>query len=217
MQVHLGSLKCTGKVGIYPSDIEQEEKWALENRLNLIEENVGQTLNQTKSFESELENLNSDMNSSEKRMNETLVDYMNFVIHSPSLPRGYKKVKSDFGMVVYKLYTDYKKRPEALKKCTSDASFLHFPQPSNSEENLFYYDLVYPSAIHDKGYSKYTGAMWLDISKANSWSNWAKNAMSVSKDRPYTTMIFKSGERDKNWNRAWSEAQYMFLCTAVFK
>jgi len=32
MQVQLGSLKCSGKVGIYPTDIEKEEKLALEKK-----------------------------------------------------------------------------------------------------------------------------------------------------------------------------------------
>ena len=40
MQVNLGSLKCTGKVGIYPSDVELEEKRALEKRLNVLNETL---------------------------------------------------------------------------------------------------------------------------------------------------------------------------------
>ena len=178
MQVHLGSLKCTGKVGTYPSDIEQEQKRALEKRLNIL--------------------------------NETLTT----AISIPSLPSGYKKVKTDFGMVVYKLYTSPKHRPEALKTCTSDASFLHFPQPSNSEENLFYYDLVYQSATHNS-YTLNTAAIWLDISKAGSWSNWAKTAPSVS-ENPYPTMMFKTGERERNWYRGKMIYNYYFVCTAVF-
>ena len=119
MQVQLGALKCSGKTGIYPSEIEQEEKRALEKRLNIL--------------------------------NETLIEHMKTTTTTtmPSLPSGYTKIKSDFGMVFYKLYKDYKIRSEALSKCTSDASFLHFPQPSNKQENLFYYDLIYPSAEHD--------------------------------------------------------------------
>ena len=178
MQAHLGPLKCTGKIGIYPSDIELEEKRALEKRLNSL--------------------------------NETLMEYI-----ISSLPSDYKKVNTDFGVVVYKLYKSSKNRHEALKICTDDASFLHFPQPSNSEENLFYYDLVYPSARHDS-YTHDQAAIWLDISKAGSWSNWAKNAPSVS-GNPYTTMIFKTGEREKNWNRVHATNVYYFVCTAVFK
>ena len=184
MQVHLGSLKCTGKVGIYPFDVEQEQKRALEERLNIL--------------------------------NETLIDHISFVKHIPTLPSGYKKVKTDFGIVVYKLYTEWKNHPEALKTCTDDASFLHFPQPSNSKENLFYYDLVYPSTGHDS-YDSYTySAIWLDISKAGSWSNWAITAPSES-GRPYATMMFKTGEREKNWYRVPTDYRFYFVCTAVFK
>ena len=179
MQVQLGSLKCSGKKGIYPSEIEQEEKRALEKRLNIFNETLRLAL-----------------------------------ISIPSLPSGYKAVKSDFGMVAYKLYKDYKIRSEALSKCTNDASFLHFPQPSNKQENLFYYDLIYPSAIHTSHF-EYLGAMWLDISKSNSWTNWREGAPSAS-GNPYTTMSFKTGAREKNWNRVPTSNKYMFLCTAVF-
>ena len=89
MQVQLGALQCFGKNGIYPSEIEQEEKRALEIRLNIL--------------------------------NETLIEHMK----TTSLPSGYTTVKSDFGMVVYKLYKGSKKRPDALKTCTDNASFLH--------------------------------------------------------------------------------------------
>ena len=180
IQVQLGALKCSGKKGIYPSEIEQEEKRALEKRLNIL--------------------------------NETLIEHMKTNI--PSLPSGYTKVKSDFGMVFYKLCKDYKIRSEALSKCNSDASFLHFPQPSNKQENLFYYDLIYPSAIHTD-YTEYLGAMWLDISKSNSYTNWREGAPSSS-GKPYTTMTFKTGTREKNWNRVETSHKYMFVCTAVF-
>lgn len=36
MQIQLGSLKCSGKNGIYPSEIELEEKRALEKRLKRL-------------------------------------------------------------------------------------------------------------------------------------------------------------------------------------
>ena len=118
-------------------------------------------------------------------------------------------------MVFYKLYKVSKKRPEALKTCTSDGSFLHFPQPKNQHENLFYYDLIYSSMAHDS-YTNDKAAIWLDISKSNSWSNWVDN-FSTKSSTFYTTMIFKTGERDKNWNRVPTSNVYYFVCTAVFK
>ena len=194
----LGPLKCTGKVGVYPSDIELEEKRVLENRLDIF----NQTL----------------------RERRVLLSMSTF-----KLPSGYKKVETDFGMVVYKLYTTSKTRPEAMKTCTSDGSFLHFPQPTNEKENLFYYDLIYPSLISDYSSSDYSSSdyssvytsdntkeIWLDISKSNSWSNWAENAGS-SYWKPYTTMIFKTGEREKNWNHVPSDNVCYFVCTAAFK
>ena len=187
MRIQLGPLKCSGKVGIFPSEIELEEKWALEKRLNIL--------------------------------NETLIEQTEIItnISIPSLPSGYKTVKSDFGMVVYKLYKETKFRGTALKTCTDDASFLHFPQPSNKQENLFYYDLIYPYVQH-RGYAFSQSAIWLDISKSNSWSNWVTD-FSTSKSSFYTTMIFKTGARDKNWTRVpiFYDHQYYFVCTAVFK
>ena len=134
----------------------------------------------------------------------------------PTLPSGYSKVKSDFGTVVYKLYKERPNRSDALKKCTTDASYLHFPQSTNKQENLFYYDLIYPSLKHSNSYARGIGAIWLDISKSNSWSNWAEDAKS-STGRPYTTMIFKTGEKNQNWNRVETDHTYYFVCTAVFK
>ena len=195
MIVRLGSLRCSGKKGIYPSEIELEEKRVLEDRLNIL--------------------------------NETLIEHMKTTTTTtattttttpsiPSLPSGYKTVKSDFGTVVYKLYEGYKTRPEALKKCTSDGSFLHFPQPSNEQENLFYFDLIYPSAKHDVNIQNENGAMWLDISRSNNFTNWAEKAASSS-GNPYITMIFLNrGVRNKNWNRVAKFHKYMFVCTAVF-
>ena len=144
MRIQLGPLKCSGKVGIYPSEIELAEKRALEKRMNIL--------------------------------NETLIEQTEIItnISIPSLPSGYKTVKSDFGMVVYKLYKETKFRGTALKTCTDDASFLHFPQPSNKQENLFYYDLIYPSINHGD-YTDVKSAIWLDTSKSNSWSNWVDN------------------------------------------
>ena len=140
MLVQLGSLKCFGKNGIYPSEIELEEKRALERRLNVL--------------------------------NETLIEHTKEYQHIPSrLPSGYTKVKSDFGTVVYKLYKERPNRSDALKKCSTDASYLHFPQPTNKQENLFYYDLLYPSLKHSNSYSYGFGAIWLDISKSKSWTN----------------------------------------------
>ena len=56
MHVNLSSLKCTGKVGVYPSDIEQEEKRALENRLNALNETlIEHILDENELIESELE------------------------------------------------------------------------------------------------------------------------------------------------------------------
>ena len=133
----------------------------------------------------------------------------------PSLPSGYKQVKSDFGTVFYKLYTGEKKRPDALLTCTSDASYLHFPQPKNKQENLFYYDLIFPFATH-YGHVSFKDAIWLDNSQSNSWSNFREGAPSSS-DNPYITMIFTTGERDKNWHRVPTSHKYMFVCTAVFK
>merc|ERR1712150_356820 len=107
-----------------------------------------------------------------------------------------------------------KKRPDALSTCTGDASFLHFPQPTNKQENLFYYDLIYPSVKHKSGgYSD--SAIWLDISKSDSWNNWFNSAQNAS-ERPYTTMVFKTGERDQNWYRVPTSYSYYFVCTAVF-
>ena len=180
MRTNLGPLKCTGKVGVYPSDIELEEKRVLENRVNIL--------------------------------NETLLERKNLF----ELPSDYTKVNADFGIVVYKLYETSKTRPDALSTCTSDGSFLHFPQPTNAKENLFYYDLIYPSLKHTRSYTVGDGAIWLDTSKSGSWSNWAKNAASSS-GKPYTTMIFKTGEREKNWNRVPTDHHYYFVCTAVFK
>ena len=116
----------------------------------------------------------------------------------------------------YKLYKGEKKQQDALSTCTSDASYLHLPQPANKQQNLFYYDLILPSATTNAGSysSSYTGAIWLDISKASSWSNWAKNAASSG---DYYTMTFKAGERDKNWNRVPDTHKYMFVCTVVFE
>ena len=57
---------------------------------------------------------------------------------------------SDFGTVFYKIYQTAKQRPDAFSTCTGDASFLHFPQPTNEQENLFYYDLINPSV--ENGY-----------------------------------------------------------------
>ena len=128
---------------------------------------------------------------------------------------GYTKVESDFGMVFYKVYQTAKERPDALSTCTGDASFLHFPQPTNEQENLFYYDLINPS-VENYHYSNSNSAIWLDISKANSWSNWVAT-FSTSSSTYYTTMVFKTGERDRNWNRVPTSHKYYFVCTAVFK
>ena len=187
MRIQLGPLKCSGKVGIYPSEIELAEKRALEKRMNIL--------------------------------NETLIEQTEIItnISIPSLPSGYKTVKSDFGMVVYKLYKETKFRGTALKTCTDDASFLHFPQPSNKQENLFYYDLIYPYVKHSS-YTNSDSAIWLDTSKSISWSNWREGVPSSS-GNPYTSMMFKTGERDKNWTRVpiFYDHQYYFVCTAVFK
>ena len=118
-------------------------------------------------------------------------------------------------MVFYKLYQNSEKRPDALSICTGDASFLHFPQPTNEQESLFYYDLINPSVNHDS-YTSSSSAIWLDISEANSWSSWVEN-FSTDSIHYYTTMIFKTGERDKNWNRVSTSNVYYFVCTAVFK
>ena len=40
MNVQLGSLRCIGKKGIYPSEIEIEEKRTLEKRLNILNETL---------------------------------------------------------------------------------------------------------------------------------------------------------------------------------
>jgi len=118
-------------------------------------------------------------------------------------------------MVFYKVYQTAKQRPEALSTCTGDASFLHFPQPTNEQENIFYYDLINPS-VENGDYSNSNSAIWLDISKANSWSNWVATPSSSSSTY-YTTMVFKTGERDRNWNRVPTYHSYYFVCTAVFK
>ena len=186
MQVQLGSLKCSGKNGIYPSEIESEEKRMMEKRLNIL--------------------------------NETLIEHIKTITNitiSPLLSSGYKTVQSDFGMVVYKLYKTSKTRPDALSTCTGDASFLHFPQPTNKQENLFYYDLIYPNIGHGS-YTDSNSAIWLGTSKSNSWSNWVDNFTTESSTY-YATMIFKTGERDKNWNRVPTRHSYYFVCTAVFK
>ena len=186
MRIQLGPLKCSGKVGIYPTELEMEEKRALEKRLNIL--------------------------------NETLIQQTKIITNITTtislLSSGYKTVKSDFGMVVYKLYKDTKSRSDALSTCTGDASFLHFPQPSNKQENLFYYNLIYPSINHGS-YIDGGSAIWLDTSKSISWSNWREGVPSSS-GNPYTSMMFKTGERDKNWNRVGIRHVYYFVCTAVF-
>ena len=186
MHVQLGSLKCTGKAGIYPSEkiFDWDEKQAFKKRMDTLNE----------------------------RINAVPVIPAKFV---PST-LGYSVVKSDFGIVVYKLYITDKNRSDALSTCTGDASFLHFPQPTNNQENLFYYDLIYPSIRHDGSYTSNAGAIWLDISKSNSWSNYREGAPDSS-DNPYTTMMFRTSERDKNWNRVPTRHKYYFVCTAVFK
>ena len=193
MNAQMGSLKCIGKNGVYPSEIDQQEKRALEKRLNVL--------------------------------NETLIEHMRTTTTTtttttattiPPLPSGYKKVKSDFGMVFYKFYKVVKTRVPALKTCADDASFLHFPQPTNKQENLFYYDLIHPDIGHGDYTTNGISAIWLDISKSNSWSNWVDN-FSTSSRSHHTTMIFKTGERDKNWNRVPTTHNYYFVCTAVFK
>lgn len=206
MHVQLGSLKCSGKAGIYPSEkiYNWEENQAIVKRLDTMHE----------------------------RLNAIPVIPTKFL---PST-LGYSVVKSDFGIVVYKLYDSGKTRSEALNTCTSDASFLHFPQPTNEQENLFYYDLIHPSASDVRQRTRYRhpygspyDAIWLDISKSF-WSNYEEDAPSSSvttvsphslttavPEELYTTMSLKTGERDKNWNRVPTSYRYMFVCTAVFK
>ena len=190
MHVQLGSLKCTGKVGIYPSEkiFNWDEKQAFKKRLDTVNERMD-TLNE--------------------RINAVSAKFVPSTL-------GYSVVKSDFGIVVYKLYRSPKTRLEALNTCTGDGSFLHFPQPRNEQENLFYYNLIYPSIKHEESYTYGRGAIWLDISKSNSWSNYREGAPDSS-DNPYTTMMFKTGEKDKNWNRVATHHKYYFVCTAVFK
>ena len=197
MQVQLGPLKCSGKNGKYPSDIEEEEKQVLVQRLNILNETLIGHMKTT-------------------TITTTTTTTTSTTISIPSLPTGYTTVKSDFGMVVYKMYKTTKRRPDALSTCKGDASFLHFPQPTNKQENLFYYDLIYPFVDIHNSYTLDKGSIWLDTSKSNSWSNWRKNVPSSS-GNPYTSMMFKTGERDQNWNRVPTDYIYYFVCTAVFK
>ena len=77
--------------------------------------------------------------------------------------------------------------------------------------------MIYPLVKQNAStYTDPQAAIWLDTSKSGFWTNWAKNSDDYY-GYPYTAMIFKAGEREKNWNRVPSNHGYIFVCTAVFK